>query len=325
MESPVVSLLVPIFNVEPYIEKCLHSLFAQSFKSIEYVFVNDCTPDRSIEKLWTVLNQYPDRKQFVKVINHNTNQGLSAARKTALLHATGSYVWHIDSDDYIALDAVEKLYEKASSLDADMVVFDVMELYSDNKNKIVENAIPLDKKEYLKLLLIRQRRYELCFRFCKKELYKGLELDTEIGFGEDYATTPRLACIANKVVKLDSICYYYIKYNQSSYTKSISIKAVQSIERAMLLLESFFQNRDCCEYNEILQISKMYLKVHMLKGTVYNAESFLYANNLFPELHNASLSQIKFKDNILLLINRYKWYGILKVYIKLGLALVNKK
>ena len=109
MESPVVSLLVPIFNVEPYIEKCLHSLFAQSFKSIEYVFVNDCTPDRSIEKLWTVLNQYPDRKLFVKVINHNTNQGLSAARKTALLHATGSYVWHIDSDDYIALDAVEKL------------------------------------------------------------------------------------------------------------------------------------------------------------------------------------------------------------------------
>lgn len=252
MESPVVSLLVPIFNVEPYIEKCLHSLFAQSFKSIEYVFVNDCTPDRSIEKLWTVLNQYPDRKPFVKVINHNTNQGLSAARKTALLHATGSYVWHIDSDDYIALDAVEKLYKKASSLDADMVVFDVMELYSDNKNKIVENAVPLDKKEYLKLLLIRQRRYELCFRFCKKELYKGLELDTEIGFGEDYATTPRLACIANKVVKLDSICYYYIKYNQSSYTKSISIKAVQSIERAMLLLESFFQNRDCCEYNEIL-------------------------------------------------------------------------
>lgn len=88
MESPVVSLLVPIFNVESYIEKCLHSLFAQSFKSIEYVFVNDCTPDRSIEKLWTVLNQYPDRKPFVKVINHNTNQGLSAARKTALLHAT---------------------------------------------------------------------------------------------------------------------------------------------------------------------------------------------------------------------------------------------
>ena len=209
--------------------------------------------------------------------------------------------------------------------DADMVVFDVMELYSDNKNKIVENAVPLDKEEYLKLLLIRQRRYELCFRFCKKELYKGLELDTEIGFGEDYATTPRLVCIANKVVKLDSICYYYIKYNQSSYTKSISVKAVQSIERAMLLLESFFQNRDCCEYNEILQISKMYLKVHMLKGTVYNAESFLYANNLFPELHNASLSQIKFKDNILLLINRYKWYGILKVYIKLGLALANKK
>ncbi|MDR0829587.1 MAG: glycosyltransferase, partial [Prevotellaceae bacterium] len=111
--TPAVSILVPIYKVSAYIERCAHSLFQQTFENIEYIFVNDCTPDDSIEKLQKIIEQYPNRKPFVKIIHHKKNRGLAETRNTALYNSTGKYIQHIDSDDYIELNMIEEMYKKA--------------------------------------------------------------------------------------------------------------------------------------------------------------------------------------------------------------------
>ena len=103
-----VSILVPIYGVEHYIEQCARSLFEQSYSDIEYIFVNDCTPDSSMDILKQVLSIYPNRKSQVRIIEHEHNQGLGAARLTATKAATGEAVMHVDSDDYITPMAPSK-------------------------------------------------------------------------------------------------------------------------------------------------------------------------------------------------------------------------
>jgi glycosyltransferase involved in cell wall biosynthesis len=119
----LVSILVPIYGVEKYIERCARSLFEQTYSNIEYVFVNDCTKDKSIELLMNVLNEYPHRKGQVKLIHHERNRGLAAARNTAVYNMTGEYVWHVDSDDYIETQAVELLVNEIQKTNAEVIIF----------------------------------------------------------------------------------------------------------------------------------------------------------------------------------------------------------
>lgn len=89
-----VSVIVPVYKVEKYIERCARSLFNQTLDDIEYIFVDDCSPDRSIEILNQVIGDYPRRKDQVQIIHHASNQGLALARQTGLKAATGEYIAH---------------------------------------------------------------------------------------------------------------------------------------------------------------------------------------------------------------------------------------
>lgn len=116
-----VSILVPIYGVEQYIERRARSLFEQTCQELEYVFVNDCTPDKSMELLSGVLEDYPERKGAVKIVNHEKNRGLAASRNTGVENATGEFVCLVDSDDWLERNAVEVLLEGQQKKDADMV------------------------------------------------------------------------------------------------------------------------------------------------------------------------------------------------------------
>ena len=116
-----ISIFTPIYGVEKYIQQCARSLFEQSYASIEYIFVDDCTPDKSIGILQSLLKEYPERAQQVRIIHHDRNRGVGAARQTALMAATGDYLLFADSDDMLPEDAVEKLTTIAESTHADLV------------------------------------------------------------------------------------------------------------------------------------------------------------------------------------------------------------
>lgn len=130
-----VSVLVPIYGVDKYIERCTRSLFEQTYPDLEYVFVNDCTPDNSIEVLKKVMEDYPDKKDAVKIVNHAKNRGLAAARNTAYDNAMGDFVTIVDSDDWLELDAVEALVKKQEETCADVVSGNALMYYPDRVDK----------------------------------------------------------------------------------------------------------------------------------------------------------------------------------------------
>ena len=114
-----VSVIVPIYNVSRFIKRCVESLFNQTLDDVEFIFVNDCTPDDSIDILKKVIADYPDRNTMI--INHEVNKGLPAARNTGLKAASGDYIFHCDSDDFIEPTMLNDLYYTACDDNADIV------------------------------------------------------------------------------------------------------------------------------------------------------------------------------------------------------------
>lgn len=122
---PKVSVVIPVYGVEKYIERCARSLFEQTLDDIEYIFVNDCTKDRSIDILNEVINDYPARKQQIRIVHHEKNKGLPFARQSGWQVATGEYVANCDSDDWVDLNLYEMMYKEAIEKNADIVVSDI--------------------------------------------------------------------------------------------------------------------------------------------------------------------------------------------------------
>ena len=119
---PKVSVIVAVYNVELYIERCLHTLFNQTLKDIEYIFVNDCSSDASVSKIYDVLSLYPNRSCQTTILNHTQNMGVAAARTTGIKAATGDYIIHCDPDDYVELDIYEIMYSEAIASNSDIVI-----------------------------------------------------------------------------------------------------------------------------------------------------------------------------------------------------------
>ena len=116
-----ISVIIPIYNVEHFIGRCVKTLMEQTLDDVEFIFVNDATTDNSMSVLNKTLKSYPNRLHQVKIINHNDNKGLPAARNTGLNVASGKYIFHCDSDDYLEPDILLNLYEEAERQGADYV------------------------------------------------------------------------------------------------------------------------------------------------------------------------------------------------------------
>lgn len=103
---PKISVIIPIYNVERYLGRCLDSVCSQTFNDIEIICVNDCSPDNSAQ----ILQEYAERDKRIKIVNREKNGGLSAARNTGFSVAAAEYIYFLDSDDWIELDFLEKMY-----------------------------------------------------------------------------------------------------------------------------------------------------------------------------------------------------------------------
>lgn len=117
----MVSIVVPICNVSLYIERCARSLFAQTYPNIEYIFIDDASPDDSIEILQQVIEDFPNRKNQIHILHNPRNKGLAATRFVGIDAAKGDYILNVDSDDWIEPTMVEEMMQAAIKSNADMV------------------------------------------------------------------------------------------------------------------------------------------------------------------------------------------------------------
>lgn len=312
-----ISIIVPIYNVSKFIKKCAISLFEQTYHNIEFIFVDDCTKDNSIEILIETINGYPDRKDAVKIIKHEKNRGLAAARNTGLFHAEGEYILNVDSDDYIDRDAVQLLLEKAKSESADIVICDI--LIEWEKTQKIAFQIFKDKESYLKQLLNSESMPGIVNKMVRRELYINNDIFPKEGIdlGEDYMTTPRLVYKAKKIAKVDKGLYHYIQYNTNSYTKKMSLKAQKDLEFVLLFLNEYFKSTPI--YDDV--------KFDLLKGQLIKKldavtrisknerksmfEKFPESNRVFAEI------SLTLKERITFYLCNKNYYLLLNLFINI--------
>lgn len=132
--------------LKKYIKCCTESLFRQTYETIEYIFIDDCTLDKSISIFLDILERYPERKQQVRIILHEKNRGLAAARNTAVDAATGDFIMHVDLDDWIDENILEELVLKQKENDADIITADAIAYYP-NQKKIFRAWRTINVKE----------------------------------------------------------------------------------------------------------------------------------------------------------------------------------
>lgn len=241
----LVSICVPVYGVEKYIQRCAVSLFEQTYNNIEYVFINDCTKDKSIEVLMETLEHYPNRKSQVSIIKHQHNKGLAGARNTGVQHATGEFILWVDSDDSINVTTVEKLVELQKTKDSDIVCCDSLVHFPRYKTSY-RNIDYVDGKD-LSLKMIQDiAPHQLWGHLIRRSLYidNGITAVEGINQGEDWHVMPRLAYYANKVDTLHEALYYYDMTSVNSYSNNLTSNTITEHNMAHSVLNSFFADKE---------------------------------------------------------------------------------
>lgn len=240
VNNPKVSILVPIYGTELYIEKCARTLFEQTYDNIEFIFVNDCTRDNSVHVLKRVLEEYPLRKSQTRIIEHKENKGLAGSRLTGLQNATGEYVWCVDSDDYVEKNAVEVLLPYML-VDYDFISFN----YFLNDGK---TTTKFESKELnVENLLTNRIPPSIWKCVVKRDLYYNNCIWPVVGINvsEDYLLTARLILIAQKKILLDKeFLYYYNVSNLDSYMNNMKESSFENCVDSALIIYDFYRNKE---------------------------------------------------------------------------------
>ena len=224
--SPLVSLIVPVYGVEKYIEQCARSVLAQTYDNVEFIFVNDGTKDASREILSAVLKDFPARN--VRIVDKE-NAGLPMARKSGLDVATGDYVMHVDADDWIEPDAVEKLVDEALRTGADLVYCDFWKEYG-KRSKLdhEKHYTEADKVRWMNRLYDNGAYGYVWCKFCKRSLYEDIFVPT-YNMHEDIVFSTQLIWRASSIAQLSLPLIHYRRTNASSASRvTRSRRRVQS-------------------------------------------------------------------------------------------------
>ena len=308
MENIKVSILVPVYKAEKYIERCAKSLFEQTYSNIEFVFANDCTPDKSIKLLKSVIEKYPQRSNQVRIIEHKKNSGVAVARNTLLDNATGEYLLWVDADDYIEKRATELLITEAIKTNADIVCFGAA-LYTGPNIKPLQQINEEAPETFILHLLAGQIPTALWGRMIKRSLFvnnhikfiKGLDV------GEDLLVLIKVAFYAQTITNVDSILYYYDNTNTQSLCRLYSIQKLDMRLKVLDELRNFLKDKIDCE--KYIKERKLDILLSKIYGSCLenNEKSYFVVKT---ELKNLDWRNIQIKKNqsykFFLICNNYK-------------------
>ena len=297
MTLPFISVLIPVYGVEKYVEHCIRSLFENSIADkCEFVIVNDCTADNSMDIIKSVVCEYP--YICVRLIEHESNRGLAAARNTALLQAHGKYIICVDSDDWVEPDYLEKLYNEAENSGADIVGCDYFREYSGG-TELCKNPIDENPRQALKDVVSGKSLAFLWIKLFKRELFaeNGIAWTEGLDVTEDVIVCSRLFAKAKAISYIKEPLYHYNLQNQGRLTARLNEKKIDQIIEACNLIEKELLHDADCE-NAVKQ-RKAFSKIWILRcADELKKEYFLLWND--EKLYK--LSNISLKRKIILFL-----------------------
>lgn len=288
---PKVSVIVPIYNVSAYIERCACSLLEQTLQDMEYIFINDCTPDNSMEILVKVIDKYPNRKSQIHIIHMSTNSGLPNVRAKGIEIASGDYIIHCDSDDWVDVTLYECMYNKAMRSNADIILCPIRDEYKeygvtrpleplpDSGQVILENWYKKSIGMYAWNKLVRRSLY-IDYQIFP---YKGINM------WEDNGLFLRIFYYARGVSTIDDAVYHYNRMNMGAMTHGYGRKAINQMIQCASLIDRFFQTKpDFKRFEKTVLALKFYARINLVtddfKGLVEYYSTFPESNAIIPEI-----------------------------------------
>lgn len=244
----MISILVPIYNAENSIRRCLESILAQTYRDIEIVLVNDGSKDNSL----FIIQEYSKNDKRIKVIDQE-NKGVAAARNTALKNATGDYILYVDADDWIEQNMIEQMYSLVSE-DVDIVFCnsDHAEVEQEIKKVIdIEYEAWGKERQLEEFMLHRKMTGMLWNKLIKRSLTKGIYFDECIGYGEDAQFLWGILKKSRKMIVTNEILYHHVLDQNSISHQAFSEKKYSAI----LMWEGINQEVEK-EYPQYIKLAK---------------------------------------------------------------------
>ena len=344
MEKEKVSIIIPVYNSEKTLKKCIESVINQTYKNIEILIINDGSKDKSLN----IMNEYKNKDERIIVINQK-NKGLSGARNTGINNATGDYITFIDSDDYIKPNLVKDTIKIFEEYECDVVRNNYELSYENGKNELrnemyEENRIINieEKKEELiqNILLGKVQSYSWLLTIKREILDKNnLKFDEDIFFMEDIVFIIRLIFCIKNIYFVREPNYFYYQSNENSLTKDTK-KYVKNINNILVMkkrLEKILKMNINEFENYIKIINTVYLNgiIGYLKISVRNSGNYKEildelkkireSQDIKEMLGNKSLKLLKLNSSLYIYLYEKKKYNTLIKIFKLENLLKRRK
>lgn len=316
MKNIKVSIIVPVYNTEKYLDKCLSSLVNQELKDVEIIIVNDGSTDNSAKIIESYLKKYANIKSFFQ-----ENKGQSAARNLGISKSSGEYIGFVDSDDFVKKDMFLKMYECALANESDIVVCNTI---------IVNDKKKFELKSNLNYSTDVVRNYIISYpmppiRLIKRELFKIYKFTEKINY-EDLCLMPTFALLTNKITFLDEALYYYVQRKNSIMNSDFTEKQLDIFKALNGITEKYIENNLYDNYKD--EIEYLYI-THLLRSTSLRFINYDNYQELLSKINNLfrnefpywsknkyyKKSSIKVKIICLLSFNKhYKLLKLLKIF-----------
>lgn len=315
-----VSIIVPIYNVEEYLPKCIESCLAQTFTDFELILVNDGSKDNGL----AICHEYEKKDTRIQVLD-KPNGGLSDARNAGMKIATSPYIYFLDSDDFIEPTLIEKCVKRLEETNADMVIFDVYQYFmKTNTKEIIRNGYANnlcvsvnDEPEVLTKVLNAAWN-----KMYKLSLFKDNNIEYPVGYYyEDLGTTYKLMLKANKICFINEPLYDYLADRPGNITQQFNQKTYHIIDMANEIVEYYKKENEFDKYkNELMFITGVNIMECLKKTRNINDEKavnqfiddcFSYIHKTFPEFPKCKYEICRQKNDWI-----YANPKILKLYLK---------
>lgn len=285
-----VSIIIPVYNAAPYLERCLDSAINQTLKDIEIICVNDCSKDNSLE----ILNLYSSQDSRIKVLNHEVNKGEGATRNTGLEIASGEYIAFLDADDALSLNFCENLYNKTLETKPDLVLGTALRIQGEKQNKIEENEIVFEHNNILFFTSY----------FCTAIYKRETIIENNIKYTPNLPLSTDLLFVNEYLMHAKTFEYekdaYYIYYRREDSMNGL-VLSDEKIDSGLFVFNKMIENFNSSP--EILKNKEGY--EYYCKYMFFNYLNVIFKNNNpNKRMHGAkrltdTLKEIKFKDTLL--------------------------
>ena len=311
---PIISVIIPVYNAEKYLHRCIDSILAQTFTDLELLLINDGSSDKS----GAICDEYAQNDSRVRVF-HKKNGGVSSARNLGLENACGEWISFIDSDDWIELTMYEKLYGKAIIENADIVYSNMMMVFGNNKECYFTANYTSDKIELMKNYISSVWTC-LVYMIVKRNIYEdnNLKSPTYLCYCEDFWLSVRLFHFAKKISYVNEAFYNYNRTNELSAMHDITKNTEKDEQTAYLETIDFFSKQGFISHYE-KEMSWRILKSK--QELILNSNRHKEFLEIYPISHKYLWSCPYINKKIKLMI----WLLIKKLYWLLNLIIIFRK